>query len=140
MVNFISADCNFSWGISQQFENRYKIKSLISQNDAFEVLFCVGGCVALEVSRKDKPPITIFNLVTRKRLIDKSDKLGLELSLNYLNMEILDRGIKKIAFPQVCHGMLWFDVLSSIKSCLSHSIYDPASELLDTLEVICCYI
>lgn len=107
LCHCISADFQLGKGIAVEFNNRYNMKQQLN----FKYVVFGDYPVALLVDN-------VFNLVTKDRYWNKPTYETLKSALLDMRRQMIEKGIKKIAMPQIGAGLdrlAWFRVSEIIK-------------------------
>ncbi len=118
LVHCISADFALGRGIALEFRKRFDMKNRLKALGKTDSV-----CILID---------RVFNLVTKETWRRKPTIESIKKSLAELERQVDEKGIKKLAMPQIAcglDGMDWKDVSELVKSTFS----DTDVEIL-----VCC--
>lgn len=124
IVHASSCDLDMSSGLAKILDNSYCLiegirrKLGLGENDAYETY--LGDCFLFN---------KVYTLFVKEHSYDRASISALKDSIECLKNEVIDEGVKYLAFPTICcgnMGMKWSEVKNIIKS----AFYDTDVEIL----------
>lgn len=124
IVHASSCDLDMSSGLAKILDNSYCLvegirrKLGLGENDTYETY--LGACFLFN---------KVYTLFVKEHSYDRASISALKESIECLKNEVIDEGVKYLAFPTICcgnMGMKWSEVKNIIKS----TFYDTDIEIL----------